>query len=169
MADSASALGTNAAGLNAQAAEVGDSDEAHRPGRRGPVGAGGPGLGSITDMAQALQRTSLSAVESTAVASRHLPPRRRGPAARPREGACVFSRLRPPATRSSFGEKAGGEISEIVDAITQVAQQTNLLALNATIEGRLAGVSTRLRGGGRRGALSAESAGRSPRPSPGWP
>ena len=74
VADSATALGANAAGLNAQAGEVGESMKRIAAGAESQSALVGRASRTITDMAQAIERTSHVALESTRVAAATLMP-----------------------------------------------------------------------------------------------
>lgn len=102
--------------------------------------------GVIRDMANSIQRASASASEAAraAVDTSEVAKLSGGTASLAGEKIKkVFARIEEASQVVFALDEKIQEISEIVDAITHVAQQTNLLALNATIEAARAGESGR--------------------------
>ncbi len=142
VADSATSLEGHAAGVDTRASQVGDSMRRIAQGAEHQSSLVAKAGKSITDMADAVQHTAAAAEESsraTAATSSAAVEGSNAAKLANEKLRKVFDRVEAASHEVfKFGEKTQ-EISNIVDAITAVAQQTNLLALNATIEAARAG------------------------------
>jgi len=142
VSDSANDLQRSAEGVNASTGEVGSSMKKIASGADSQSQLVGRASAVITEIANSIQKTAVSAEDAARAAAETSGAAEEGSNAARLAGEKVkkvFSGIESASQEVfAFGEKTK-EISKIVDVITQVAQQTNLLAINATIEAARAG------------------------------